>query len=735
MKLLERAAPPPSARAVELDSAPRRPRVFPGDRRVWLTAAAVGGLLLCVLVVELLVPRDFYTGTNSIRTLNFAGISAGKPLCVPNLLIPPGTGRIEINANGGTTVRGAMSGVLYAGGRAIRAADVPPGPVGQQKADFAIPKTRSALPGATFCITGHGSLFVGGAQYLQGNDFSPTVGGQQLGWRIALWFRPPAGQKRSYLSLLPTMLRRVAIFRPGVVGAWTYWVLLLLVLPALAYFAVRLLATAGLAVRRRVPLALALALLAFVNAGAWALVTPAFDAPDESEHFAYAQYLAETGHAVGGTGKPYSSDQIAAIEATRIFSSNQNGDGKPPWTSRDQAAWEKRTQGKHADRADGGLASVATGAHSPLYYSLLAPAYWVTHGWSIWSQLTAMRLVSSLLGALVAALAFLLLRELLPRYPVVAVAGGLLVAFQPMFSFMSGAINNDMGVNAAAAALLYLLIRALRRGLTLPLAIAIGVVLTVAPLMKASGYELWPAAAVALIGVVCRGRGRGSRLVLRDAAVALATCAALFVAWKVLAPTFHRATFAAPGGSAPGGGYLALHHPFGYLNYLWQVFLPKLWFVHDLWNQRFPAFDIYAVRGWGSFGWYAMTFAHWVYQVILAVMLIAGALTAGALWRHRGGALRRVGWEVLVLVTAIAGVIGGVHAFYYTQTPRGGIIAEMGRYSFPAIVALAAAALGGAFFFRRRSWVAPYVTGLAVSVVVLCYSSQLLAIGRFYGLT
>ncbi|MFL5910696.1 MAG: hypothetical protein ACJ768_09050 [Gaiellaceae bacterium] len=732
MRLLERSAQTPSARPSESPER-RESRLFPGDRRVWLTAAAVGGLLLCVLVAELLVPRDFYTGTNSVRTLNFAGVGAGKSLCVPNLTIPAGTGRIEVNAMGGKAPRGAMSGVLYTGGHAVRTSTVPPGPAHQRKADFTIPKTRSTLTGATFCITGQGSTFIGGATGLQGNDFPVADGGAQLNWRIAFWYRPPAGEKRSYLSLLPSMLRRVAIFRPGVVGAWTYWVLLLAVLPALAYAAIRLVATAARAGRRRVPLALALALLAFVNAGAWALITPAFDAPDESEHFAYAQYFAETGHAVGQTGKPYSSDQNLAIEATRIFTSNQNGDGKPPWTQRDQRAWDRRTHGTHASRSDGGLASVATGAHTPLYYSLLAPAYWVTHGWSIWSQLTAMRLTSALLGALVAALAFLMLRELLPRQPAVAVAGGLLVAFEPMFSFMSGSVNNDMGVNAAAAVLLYLLIRGLRRGLTLPLAFGIGIVLTVAPLMKASGYELWPAAAIGLLGMVWR-QDR-SRRAIRDAAVAFATCAVLFAAWKALAPSFHRGTFAAPGGSAPGGGFLALHHPFGYISYLWQVFLPRVPGMRDLWTQHFPAFDIYAVRGWASFGWYAMTFAHWVYQVIALVMVACGALTVGALWRRRRGGLRRLGWEVLVLTAAIVGVIGGVHAFYYTQVARGAIIAEMGRYAFPALLALVAAALGGAFFFRRRSWVVPYATALAVAVVVLCYSSQLLAIGRFYGLT
>ena len=64
-----------------------------------------------------------------------------------------------------------------------------------------------------------------------------------------------------------------------------------------------------------------------------------------------------------------------------------------------------------------------------------------------------MRLVSALLGALVAACAFGIVRELLPRQRFAAVAAGLLVAFHPMFSFMAGAINNDNGINAAGCAL------------------------------------------------------------------------------------------------------------------------------------------------------------------------------------------------------------------------------------------------------------------------------------------
>ena len=85
-----------------------------------------------------------------------------------------------------------------------------------------------------------------------------------------------------------------------------------------------------------------------------------------------------------------------------------------------------------------------------------------------------------------------------------AVAAGLLVAFHPMFGFMAGAVNNDNGINAAAALTLYLLIRALRRGLSWRLALGLGATLAVAPLMKKTGYEIYPPAALGILGLLWR---------------------------------------------------------------------------------------------------------------------------------------------------------------------------------------------------------------------------------------
>ena len=304
---------------------------------------------------------------------------------------------------------------------------------------------------------------------------------------------------------------------------------------------------------------MAIALIALANAASWALITPAFNAPDEPDHFAYAQYFAETGHAperVPGPRPPYSTDQTMALNAVNVFSQIALPDGRPPWLGVQQSAWEHEVATTPHPAGNGGGYTTAAAPHQPAYYALLAPAYLAVSSQSIYSQLTAMRLVSALLGALVALCAFGVIREVLPRQPTAALAAGLLVTFQPMFGFISGAVNNDNGINAAAALALYLTIRALRRGLTWRIALALGATLAVAPLLKETGYEIYPAVAVGLLGMAWR------RHRLRDTRAWAALAAAFLVVregWSLLQPVFYPPV----AGHAPGGGIAAserAHH-------------------------------------------------------------------------------------------------------------------------------------------------------------------------------
>ena len=709
-----------------------------GDRGIWRVVAVVCALGALVVLGGLLVPGDYYTGTNSVRARGYVvDVAPQKRLCLPRVSIPADTARVQMEVLAGES-RPPLELVVRAGAERLTAtAPASPAP-GVTKVEFGIPTRPGGAEAAegSLCLRntapeGGPGVAVGGTNGAVGSEPPPTLEGEPLDRQIGVWYLPEAGAERSKLALLPAVMERAALFRPGWVGAWTPWLLVFALVPALGFAALRLMARAAAGARpRRIPLAALVAVIAFGNAAAWATLTPSFNTPDESEQFAYAQFVAETGDSIDRAPQPgrpaYSTAENFALEATRILASNEIGDGRPPWLERDERRWRERFEREDPPEDDGGGFTTCCNPHSPVYYGLLAPAYHLA-GDSTFTQLWLMRLMSSLMAAIAAACAFGIVRELIPSRPELAVAGGILVAFHPMFAFMGGAVNNDMGVNAGSAVVLYLLIRGLRRGLTWRLGLALGVALAVLPLLKGTGYALFPIAAFAILGMLVRRHGR------RDVAwvaVTIAALVAVTLVWQAIAPSFGRATFTTPSEGLPGEGLAPLTDTGGYLSYLWQIFLPKLPFMTDLWLQPWPFYDIYVIRGFGAFGWYQVTFPGLAYDLIvglLAVLVVLGVVVLVRRW----DAVRSRGWETIVLLGVGAAIIAGVEAFYYTPTPRGTIIAEMGRYAFPAITAFAALAIAATLGAGRRR--APLLAAaLAAWMVVLNTAGQLVALNGFY---
>jgi hypothetical protein len=700
-------------------------------------AAAAVALIGLGLVLMLVLPRDFYTGTNSVRTrAMMLKVPGHSTLCIPDLRIPGGTGRIEFEISTLLKEQPPISFVLQIAGQEHRSA-VPAGQiVGGGKLRFAFPRTpdEPASQIASACLTTEGAnaISFGGVPGLIEGDQLPVLNGKQTGLlRLSTWYLPPEGERHSIISQLPKIFEREALFKPSWVGAWTYWVLFFVVLPALIGLALWVLLSADR--RRRLPLLVAL--LTFANAAAWAHITPAFQAPDESEHFAYVESLAERGKPLSSVTvpdphDPYSDDQNFALEATRIFSSNETDDGRPPWLKDYQDAYEQRVARDHPRRDNGGGFAVAASAHSPLYYALLVPAYAVGTSGGVFDELTLMRLVSGLLGAIVAACAVLLVLEFLPRRRLVAAAAGLLVGFQPMFGFMSGTVNNDMGVNAAAAAVILLLVRTLRRGFRPWQSAALGAALVVMPLMKGTGYGLYPAALIGLVLAAWRWR-HAWRKHLPGVAALVASFAAAYIAWSLAAGSLDRSSFTTPGGQVPGEGFGALSNIPDALSYLWQVFLPRLPFMTDHWTLTWPAVDIYAKRGWGAFGWYAISWPDALYTVIMLGMVGIAGLGVAALVRWRAWTRRNL-FEILFLLAAVGGVIGTIHFAYYTPGDHGPEhFPEQGRYLFPTITILATMGVGAMFALGRRA-AEPAVAGLAAGVVAFGYASMWLVLAGFY---
>jgi Predicted membrane protein (DUF2142) len=739
MRLASLRRAPASQRSAE------RPRLGPGgSRTVWLTAAAVGAVMLLLLSWQVLKPRPYYTGSASV---GIHGIAATVPqhqtLCSAGLHIPAGTGFVRLLLFASQpTVRVKMS-VLEPGGTHSAVLSALTSRSTEAYVEQPIPTTPgrpSSIP-ATICLTAlSGPVGVNGVPGLQLSVPPLIVGGKPLENSISAWFLPPGHRERSLAEQAGAVFSRAALFRPGIVGPWTYPVLLFLILPLSWLLALVLLARAAasrpLKLRgRTIRPAAAIALITFLNAGSWALITPPFQTPDEPDHFAYAQYIAEKGHAASPTpsARPaFSTDQALALEGAHAYAVISSPNGFPPWLALYQSIWERARASQPHPRDNGGGFTLGAAGHAPPYYIAAAAGYELVRGQSVYSQLTVVRLISALLAAIVAACAFGIARELLPKWPTAAVGAGLLVAFQPMFSFIGGAANNDNGVNATAALSLYLLVRALRRGLSWQLGLALGLALALTPLMKETGYELYPVAAVGALALLWRYRRE-----LRPGPWCALIGSFVIVqgGWRVIRPIFYPTEHGVAGGgggaiSAAGAVSTAEHMPLRFLEYVWELFLPKLGFMGQLFPPGWPFFQIYIERGWGAFGWYSVLFPHWVFVVIVLAMAAIAVLGLKAAWQWRG-LLKTRGWELLVILLVPLCVLLAVEAAFFT--PNGGrtVVAEQGRYIFPAIGALATLAVLGTFGLGRRLHV-PLLTGLVVAMIALSYAGQLLTLAGFY---
>lgn len=714
--------------------------VFAGDARVWKTAALVAVPLLALIAFYCLRPVDYYTGTDSVEAYTYiAETPAGAPMCVPGLEIPAGTGRIALQLVSRTTTRPELKMVLHLSKPAATTIYSSLGPTYVPSrfstATFAVP-TLPVHPAeriATLCITANDLVNWGGTPLTAVPSPSPpTMNGHPLNGRIAIWYLPPAGSQRSYLSRIWEILDHASLFRPSPVGPWLYVLILFVLLPGLALAAVRRLALAVSGSVGVCRTAAWLFVIAALNFACWALITPPFQAPDEVDHFAYTQSLVERGEAPSrNPGSPlqrWSSAEALALEGESFFTDHQIGDSRAPWSVHQEDLYREQAAHHPSSANGGGNETAAT--HGAIYYATLAPAYMLASS-SPFSQLTLMRLTSALIGALTVVFAFLIGRELAPGRPWLGVLAALLVAYQPMYGFISGAINNDVGVNAGAAGLELLLVVMLRRGVTWRLGLLTGLLLIMLPIVKGTAYSLYPVAGVAVLAIVWRHHRRSQFVGWGALAVG---AMAMFELAKHLSGVFRPSQVGAGAapvgvGSATGAVTEAMAHPLGYLAYLWEVLLPRLPFMARHFEVSNPGFVIFVERGWGAFGWYDVFFPHAVYEIIRAVMITVPILGLIAIYRE-WPYVRTHLLDFLILALMPIAVFAGFEGAFYTTGVRP-LIAEFGRYEFPAIAPLAVLVVASLHAFSRR-WVVFVGTGLLVAMIALSFSGQLVTLTGFY---
>jgi 4-amino-4-deoxy-L-arabinose transferase-like glycosyltransferase len=480
-------------------------------------------------------------------------------------------------------------------------------------------------------------------------------------------------------------------------------------------------------IRKRVPAPLGWLLAAVAALGiGWALLTPAWQAPDENSHFAYLQSLGERFALPGDPDRNiYSTEQGTAILALNADQVAGVLLTKPNWSERAYERW-KRLDERMPDRLreDGGGPNPAT-SNPPLYYLYASGAYRVAAGGDIFDRILTVRIASLVWPLVVVIAVWLLAGELFARDRLLQLAAAGFAGLLPMVSFISASINPDGMLYATWAVFLWLGVRALRHGLDAPTAAALALVTGAALVVKATSYALLPALGLVLaVGLWRLRHGARLRLAVLLGWTALGLAVTVGV-WTVIARSLNRAASGQLVGTGGGSTFDVREAA----SYLWQFYLPKLPFQTDFPSSTdWPVYDIFVKGATGAFGWLEVMFPAPVFVAAAALAVVTAAAAAVALWRTR----RTIDVPIALFFLLAAGtLLAGLHWTEYHFILSGNVNFMQGRYLFPLL------GIGGVALAKALTLVPPARRATAVATVLgLLVALQLYGLGlvlqRYY---
>jgi 4-amino-4-deoxy-L-arabinose transferase-like glycosyltransferase len=479
---------------------------------------------------------------------------------------------------------------------------------------------------------------------------------------------------------------------------------------------------------RRVPAAARIcALVAILNAACWSIVTPPFQSPDETDHFAYVKQLAETGRLPSSSSEQVSSEEVGVLVGLDALRVRLQPQVHTIASRREQDALYRNLALASVGATPGSPAAGVAASQPPLFYALEAIPYDLARGASDLVRLQLMRLTSALFAGLTAMFVFLFVREALPGVRWAWTVAGLAVALAPMLGFMSGSVNPDSLLFAISAAIFYVLARAFRRGLDGRTAAALGALTALGLLTKVNFLGLLPGVllGLALLSArAARSRGRAAyRLLALGGGVALAP-AVLYVASNALAG--HHTL-----GIVSSAAHGMRRSPLDEASYVWQLYLPRLPGMASDFPGLSPMRQLWFNGYVGLYGWLDTPFPAWVQTAALIPAAAIVALCGCSLVQGRALLRARAG-ELVVYAAIAVGLMLLIGADSYAGFPRTDAEYAQARYLLP-LLPLAGAVLALAARGAGRRW-GPAV---GVLIVVLFVShdvfSQLQEVARFYG--
>jgi 4-amino-4-deoxy-L-arabinose transferase-like glycosyltransferase len=439
---------------------------------------------------------------------------------------------------------------------------------------------------------------------------------------------------------------------------------------------------------------LALILLAFVLLGCvYSLVTPVFEASDEIFHYPVVKYIAD------GRGLPVQDPRAEAAW-------EQEGSQPPLYygLAALATAWIN-TDDMQAVRWRNPLSNIGrplTPGNKNLVVHTAAEAFpW--HGSVLAIHL--IRFLSLLLQAGTVFLTYHISRVVWPEREELASLAAALVAFNPMFLFIAGSVNNDNLITPLATWVLLLLALTLKEGwLSYRRAALLGLLLGLVALTKLSGLGLLLLAAVVLTVVAARQRAWGAWL---RWGVILVGMVALIAGWWYVR------------------NWRLYGDPTG-LNVMLEIAGRRD--ISPSWRELLAEFEGFRMSFWGVFGGFTVVAPGWLYN-LYDLLVLAGIVGWVVLaWRRRGRwQAERIG--LILLLVAWILTVGLSLVRWTSQT-----LASQGRLLFPAIAAVAVLLATGLAGWAAERWRSRIVLGLGSGLLIIAAAMPIWVIRPAYAM-
>ena len=243
----------------------------------------------------------------------------------------------------------------------------------------------------------------------------------------------------------------------------------------------------------------------------WSLAFPLWQGPDEDDHYAVIQFIAETGR-LPDEADVFLPDEVALSRALADV-------GRIPYAPEQRQTFSQTPIGPN----EGALASLppesrasvelqATGKlmhATPFYYVVAAAVYRLFDNGDLLYRAQIQRIFAVVVGAPLVVVAYLFTRLLYPHDAAMRLTIPALVAFHPMITEITAVVSVDGLLILCYSLLIYLSLVVLQSGLDWRLGLAMGLVFSVGMLTKPtlSGY----APVIALLVAYDWWRGRERR--------------------------------------------------------------------------------------------------------------------------------------------------------------------------------------------------------------------------------